>query len=102
MAKKVIKITIKDEFETHDKIKGKVKEKGQRKPIYELKVGDDYHNKTGKWNYRRMEIDRKNDKYREIIRDKETGEIIHFCEEPLSQHKGHGSAKFKKTGKEKK
>ncbi len=102
MAKEIIKITIEDKLEIHDNVKGKVKEKGQKKPIYEFKVGDSYHHKTGKWNHRRMEIDRKNDKYREVVIDKETGEIIHSCEEPLSQHKGHGSAKFKKTGKGKK
>jgi len=40
-----------------------------------------------------MYIDKKNDKYKEIVKNKETGEIIHFCEEPLSEHRGHGYAK---------
>ena len=32
-------------------------------------------------------VDRKNDTYDEIVRDAETGQIIHETHEPLSQHK---------------
>lgn len=35
-------------------------------------------------------------KYKEQLIDIETGEIIKDVEEPLVQHPGHGSAKFKK------
>ncbi len=38
-------------------------------------------------------IDRENDRYKELVLDAETGEIIHNCEEPLSEHIGHGKAK---------
>ncbi|QIB67806.1 hypothetical protein Ami103574_00055 [Aminipila butyrica] len=41
-------------------------------------------------------VDRRNDKYYEKIIDLETNEVTHFCEEPLSEHYGHGSAKVKK------
>lgn len=41
-------------------------------------------------------IDRDNDVYRETVTDYESGEIIYHCEEPLSEHQGHGSAKPKK------
>ena len=37
--------------------------------------------------------DRKNDKYFESVVDEETGVVIKYCEEPLSVHFGHGSAK---------
>ena len=40
-----------------------------------------------------------NDYYTEKITDPLTCEIIKECKEPLSEHKGHGSAKFKKTDK---
>jgi len=40
-----------------------------------------------------QEIDRENDEYKESVTNAETGEIIHSCEEPLSSHTGHGSAK---------
>ena len=37
--------------------------------------------------------DKKSDWYFERVTDAETGEVIHECEEPLSQHRAHGSAK---------
>jgi DNA-directed RNA polymerase subunit RPC12/RpoP len=55
--------------------------------------GDDLHKKTGKWNKKDRIIDKDNDHYHEVVKDPETGEIIHECEEPLSEHRGHGSAK---------
>ncbi len=33
------------------------------------------------------------DLYSETVKDEETGELLHHCEEPLSQHSRHGSAK---------
>ncbi len=84
----------------HDQIKGKVKRKGVKKPVQEFKVGDNLHRKSGKWYHREMYIDRENNYYREIVKDKTTGEIIHKCEEPLSKHRGHGSAKNKRLDKE--
>lgn len=35
------------------------------------------------------------DWYSEKIRDEETGEMLHHCDEPLSEHQGHGSARPK-------
>ena len=37
-------------------------------------------------------IDHINDKYKEVVVD-ENGKVIRHCEEPLSKHQGHGSAK---------
>jgi hypothetical protein len=31
--------------------------------------------------------------YSKIVKDQETGELLRHCEEPLDQHRGHGSAK---------
>ena len=39
--------------------------------------------------------DRRNDWYAETVTDPTTGQVIHHCEEPLSKHLGHGSAKNK-------
>lgn len=55
--------------------------------------GDDLHRKSGKWYKKERIIDRDNDSYKEIVIDPDTGLVIHSCEEPLSQHQGHGSAK---------
>jgi hypothetical protein len=43
-----------------------------------------------------MDIDKKSDWYDEIVIDNNTQEIIRDCHEPLSQHQGRGSVKFKK------
>ncbi len=42
-------------------------------------------------------IDRENNWYEEVVVDEETGEVVHENSEPLSDHKGHGSAKCKQT-----
>ncbi len=40
--------------------------------------------------------DRDNDLYKEKVENLETGEVIRDVTERLSEHRGHGSAKFKK------
>lgn len=62
----------------------------------EAKVSEEVFRKTGKRVNRSVRIDRDNNKYSEVVEDKETKEIIHHCEEPLSKHTGHGAAKGKK------
>ncbi|NTW90087.1 MAG: hypothetical protein HGB37_04245 [Candidatus Moranbacteria bacterium] len=42
-------------------------------------------------------IDRLQDRYDEVVKDYETKEIVHEVHEPLNDHFGHGSAKFKKN-----
>jgi hypothetical protein len=49
----------------------------------------------GIWSHRLKVEDKKSDKYLEIITNPETSEILHKCEQPLSQHRGHGSAMLK-------
>ena len=87
-------LQVEEKIEIHEQVRGKGKEAGIKKPIKEFKIGDDFHRNSEKWNHREMYLDRKNDKYEEIIKNKDTGEIIHECKEPLSQHVGHGSAKY--------
>ncbi len=68
---------------------------GKQKVRRRVIAGDELHKKSGKW-YRKLRIiDLDSDYYLEQITDRETGEIIHFCEEPLSKHRGHGSAKLR-------
>ena len=83
--KEQLKITCKDPKQT-----------GKNKIKYEGLYGDDLHKKSGKWNKKERIIDRENDRYMEKIIDPETGKVIHHCDEPLSEHQGHGSAKNKK------
>ena len=66
---------------------------------YDIEVieGDDWTADKGRFSWKIRIIDKPNDSYLEIVVDKETGEILHQCSEPWSDHVGHGSAKFGKT-----
>lgn len=73
----------------------KAKRLGQKKPYVEDMSMPDYSYSRGKHVHKQRVIDRDSDKYLEKITDYETGEVIHQCQEPLSQHQGHGDAKRK-------
>ena len=45
--------------------------------------------------YHKRIMDRDADRYIETVTMRETGEVIHHCDEPLSEHQGHGAAKQK-------
>ena len=68
---------------------------GEKEPFLELKAGDSLEHRTGLWRERFQRVDRDNDTYDKVVTDKETGAIIHECHEPLSKHRGRGSAKPK-------
>jgi hypothetical protein len=55
----------------------------------------DYSMSRGRWvdNVRRIDRDARPPWYDEDITDPTTGEVIHETHEPLSEHRGHGSAK---------
>jgi hypothetical protein len=73
----------------------KAKRQGKGKPFIEQVTGADIQRKTNKQVHLDRVIDREHDVYKEMVTDSETGEIIHQCEEPLTKHQGHGSAKKK-------
>lgn len=74
----------------------KAKRPGARRPFIETKSVPSQSHRLGKLVHRETLIDRDNDYYRETVTDYETGEVIHHDAEPLSDHFGHGDAKFKK------
>jgi len=78
------------------KLKYKGKRNGRGKPFIEGVVGSDLSIRLQKWMRLERVIDRENDHYKEVVTDPTTGDVIHQCDEPLSKHQGHGSAKFKK------
>jgi hypothetical protein len=86
-----------DNLVISEKIKGKIKEEGIKKPRREFIYGDELYKKANKMVYKTRIIDWENDRYYEKVVDKENDAIIHECEEPLSQHFDHGSAKIKKN-----
>ena len=80
----------------HKKLKSVVRRAGKKEPSIEQVHGDDLHRDTGKLMHLTRIIDRENNRYHEVIKDKETDKVLHECEEPLSKHQGHGAAKTKK------
>ncbi len=90
---------IEDGVSIHDCLDMKARHGETGSPLKEIRVGDSLSRRTKKWmNYRRI-IDRENDWYEETVIDPETGEVIHRCAEPLSNHRGHGSAKHRQKKK---
>jgi hypothetical protein len=79
------------------KLRMKAKHPGANKAFVEEISGDDLHRETNKWMKLSRVYDRQNDRYEEVITDPVTGEVVHKCIEPLSEHRGHGSAKQKKV-----
>jgi len=86
-------VSITEQLTFHASLGFKAKRQGERKPHVEGKSGDDLHRETGRWMKKDRLIDRENDHYKEVVTDPESGNVIRYCEEPLSEHRGHGSAK---------
>lgn len=87
----------------HESLIGKLKDKNfnsKKNPRYEFFEGDDVRKLDGKWMKKSRVIDKYSDKYYEKVTDPESGDIIHHCEESLSDHFDHGSARFKKEDKD--
>ncbi len=76
-------LTISDHLKTHAKHRD-----GGKKVVREVIEGEDYHRNTQKWNVMRRVIDRANDWYEEIFKDKSTGDVLHHTAERLTEHKG--------------
>lgn len=75
-------------------IGGKVLSKG-KKPAREFMYGADYSVKERRYMQKERVIDRENNIYHEKVTDPKSGTVIHECDEPLTAHFGHGSAKEK-------
>ena len=96
--KKTVELSFVDSLQLRDSLRGKIKDvtkTGKDKLRKDFFTGDDLHRKSGKWYKKERCIDKDNNHYKELVFDPETGEIIHHCEEPLSEHRGHGSDKKK-------
>lgn len=92
---RVYKITLGDTVILRRSLSIKARHAGRGKPFLEQKVGDSFSYRFQKWFRRTIRVDRDGDRYSESVMDSKTNEIIHKCEEPLSVHRDHGSAKKK-------
>src|SRR5574341_186246 len=88
-----VNLAVSDTVKLYSKVNVKGKRPGLKRPFIEQTVGDDLHRKTGRWMKFHRIIDRVRDWYSERVTDPDSGEIIHSSEEPLSEHRGHGSDK---------
>jgi hypothetical protein len=85
-------IRLEDTLTFHASLGYKAKSQGKGKPYIEGKCADDLHRNTGRWMHLQRIVDRTRNWYEEVVTDPETGNVVHRCEEPLSEHRGHGSA----------
>ena len=94
-----VMISISDNFQIYDQVEAILEDASlpsktkRKKTRVEIITGSEWSVSRQKVVNKERLIDRKNDRYRELVTDPETGEVIHECEEPLSQHTGHGDAK---------
>ncbi len=72
----------------------KVPRNGRRKAPIESRASV-VRNRDGRWVQTSRTINRLDDSYTETVLDQLTGQEIHRCDEPLSAHQGHGSAKHR-------
>ena len=92
----VVSQTIVEEIRVREHLHSRIKDprySSKRNPRVISKVGASYSHGENKWMHREMRVDKNQGRYREVISDPETGEIIRECEEPLSKHRGHGDDK---------
>lgn len=71
----------------------KHKRPGHKKPIAEGFTRPETARSTVAAVERMMHVDREKDHYVETVTEYETGTVVHHCDEKLSEHIGHGSAK---------
>ncbi len=69
--------------------------RSKKKAAEHFILGAEIRRSTGEFVEKIRHIDRENDHYFEKVTD-EAGVVLHHVDEPLSEHWGHGSAKFKK------
>lgn len=70
-----------------------VKFKNKKHVAVELFTGAEKSEKLNRYMQKIRMIDRENNRYLEIVVDPKTKETLRYCDEPLTQHWGHGSAK---------
>ncbi len=68
----------------------------KKKIRHEQIIGEEKRIDKDKWVDKTRITDKDGNRYRELVVDQETGEVLRDVDEKLTDHIGHGSAKFKK------
>lgn len=93
---RVVTLTTHEGVQIRECMEGRIKDptfNSKKNPRVKFKVGASYSRARKKWMHREMYVDKRQDQYREVVSDPDTGEVIHQCEEPLSKHQSHGDAR---------
>jgi hypothetical protein len=72
---------------------------GKKGIRFELIEGDDLTHATGLWATKRQVIDKDNDRYQKRVVEQGSGKVLRDVDEPLSAHRGYGSAPNKSRRK---
>jgi hypothetical protein len=97
-ADRLISVSVGGSLELHSKLdlkKFRANESRTKGLANHTRTGDDLHRDTGQWRRVTRVIDYENDAYFEHIEDHD-GNVVRHVDEPLSQHRGRGSAKHSK------
>ena len=90
--------SLSDGIVAHDGYRAKVKRPSlpsAKKLRADTYSGVEHSHKLGKLVRVHRTIDKDNDRYIEKVIDMQTCEILHECDEPLSKHINHGTAKHR-------
>ncbi len=93
-----ISVQITEKIKFYDSIGGKIKDPSlpsRKKVRVEFFDGFEWSVAYEKYVKKSVVRDKRKNHYHEKVEDPDTGEIIHECTEPLTEHRDHGSAKFK-------
>ena len=94
-----VQLSFEDSIALQDKARIRVtadKKHGREKIRREINTGASFSKQRKKFVNRIVDVNREDDIYTELVQDNENKEVIHYCNEKLSEHIGHGSAKVKK------
>ncbi len=86
-------VNVSDTVTLHSKLRARGRHSGKGRPFIDQSVGNDLDRRSGHWMKLHRLIDRMKNWYHERVTDPATGKIVHECDESLSDHKGHGSAR---------
>lgn len=92
-------VLVTDLGKLYDSLRCKQKDLSRRskdKLRVDIFTGYEYSHQHKKILKKERKIDKDNDRYYEKVTDPKTQEIIHECEEKLSEHRDRGYAKLKK------
>jgi hypothetical protein len=92
-----VKLEIHEQVSIHEHVKGKVKDEAfpsRKKVRAEFITGEEERKSDGQWVKKDRYWNKDKNIYSETVIDPKTGEVIHSCEEPFTEHVGHGAAKF--------